>query len=220
GFAKRGFGAGAIAPPTTSETLDEAVENFDYKGNLAFVDAKVDDSTRSCDRDGYLDASEAGKLNIRVRNAGWLTLTKAQVKVTSTDPNVTFDNGGTTTIPSLMPYQVAPVSIGISASSAPTKRATVPITITLSDPDSVTPTANTSFATVINLDDKLASSATDDVESDHPAFVPTKSPKPLPIAAWSRKGNATNHVWHGGHIGAVGDETLVSPPLAVSATAA
>src|SRR5438128_556562 len=87
--------SGSGARPTTSTTLNEAVENFDFKGNLAFVDAKVDDSVSSCDRDGYLDASESGKVNVRVRNAGWLALTKTQVKVSSTDPNVTFAGGGT-----------------------------------------------------------------------------------------------------------------------------
>jgi MYXO-CTERM domain-containing protein len=218
GFAKRGLGAGAIAPPTSSETLDEAVENFDYKGNLALVDAKIDDSTRSCDRDGYLDASEAGKLNLRVRNGGWVALTKSQVKVTSSDPNITFDGGGTVMLPSLAPYQMVPVSVGVSVSSG-AKRSTVPITITLSDPDAATPAANASFSTVVNFDDKSASSATDDAESDHPAFVPTASPKPLPILAWSRKGNATNHVWHGDDIGAAGDETLVSPTLVVGSGA-
>src|SRR5438477_11904192 len=39
GFAKRGLGVGAVAPPTSSVTLDEAVENFDIKGNVGFVDA-------------------------------------------------------------------------------------------------------------------------------------------------------------------------------------
>jgi hypothetical protein len=219
GFAKRGLGAGAIAPPTTSTTLNEAVENFDFKGNLVFLDARVDDSVRSCDRDGYLDASEAGKLSIDVKNDGWLTLTKTQVKVTTQDPNVTFNNGGVITLPSLAPYQAVPVSIGVTAASTATKRSVIPITITLSDPDSSTPTFDTAFQTLYNLDDKPASSATDDVESDHPAWTPTPGPKPLPITAWSRQGSAANHFWHGDDLGAVGDEALVSPALAVSTTA-
>jgi hypothetical protein len=220
GFAKRGLGVGAIAPPTTSTDLNEAVENFDFKGNLAFVDATVDDSVSSCDRDGYLDASESGKVNLRVRNAGWLPLTKTQVKVSSSDPNVTFPGGGTATIPMLAPYEVAKLGIGISATSAATKHSIVNLVVTLSDPDSLKPTADTTFATSYNFDDKPASSATDDVESDHLVWTMTHATPPLPIGAWSRVGTAGAHHWHGDDLGGVGDESLVSPDLVVSSTAA
>ena len=96
GFADRGLGVGAVAPPTTSTNLNEAVENFEFKGNLAFVSAKVDDSGTSCDTDGNLDANESGKLTIEVRNSGWLKLTKTQVKATTTNPDISFTNDGTT----------------------------------------------------------------------------------------------------------------------------
>jgi hypothetical protein len=35
GFAKRGLGAGAVAPPATSDTLNEAVESFDAQPSAA-----------------------------------------------------------------------------------------------------------------------------------------------------------------------------------------
>ncbi len=221
GFAKRGFGVAAVAPPVSSSTLNESVENFEAKGNLAFVDASVDDSTRSCDHDGYLDASEAGKINIRVRNGGWLTLTKTQIRVSSSDPKVTFDAGGLVTVPAIVPYQLIPLSIGVTAADVATGRSTIPITITLSDPDAANPTLNTTFSTLFNVDDNPGLTAVDDVESEHPAFVPTSDSKSLPAPSWSRTGDgAAGHLWHGDDVGTTSDETLVSPTLTVSTTAA
>jgi len=90
GFAKRGMGVGAIAPPNTSTNLNEAVENFDFKGALALVDANPDDTVTNCDKDGILDPNESGKLTIKIKNSGWLKLTKTQIKATSSDANITF----------------------------------------------------------------------------------------------------------------------------------
>jgi MYXO-CTERM domain-containing protein len=221
GFAKRGLGAAAVAPPLASRSLNEMVENFDSKGDLSLVDATVDDSVHSCDHDGYLDASEAGKLNLRVRNGGWLTLTKTQVRVSSSDPRVTFDGGGVASLPSVAPYQQLPLSIGISASNGALGRGTIPITITLSDPDAANPTSNQTFTTVFNLDDKPGVATIEDVESEHPSFVPTSASMALQTASWSREGDgATGHFWHGDDVGTTSDESLVSPTLAVSATSA
>ena len=81
--------------PSTSITLNEAVEDFSIKGSLDLDTFTIDDSTRSCDNDGVLDAGEQGVLKIKIANVGWETLTGSTVTVTSTDPNITFGNGGT-----------------------------------------------------------------------------------------------------------------------------
>ncbi|MET0384337.1 MAG: M36 family metallopeptidase, partial [Polyangiales bacterium] len=52
GFAKRGLGLRAVAPPARSTTLNEAVESFETIGELELVDVRLDDSLRSCDDDG------------------------------------------------------------------------------------------------------------------------------------------------------------------------
>src|SRR6185436_4206124 len=96
----------------------------------------------------------------------------------------------------------------------------LPLVITLSDVDSLKPTADVQFATLFNFDDKAASSATDDAESEYPVWTNTHAAKPLPIGAWSREGTAAGHVWHGDDLPGVADESLVSPDLVVgSATA-
>jgi MYXO-CTERM domain-containing protein len=214
-FADRGFGVGAVAPPTTSTNLNETVENFDFKGNLAFVSAKVDDSAASCDRDGNLDANESGKLIIEVRNSGWLKLTKTQVKATTTNPDITFANDGTTEVVSVDPYGTATLSVGITAKAGATKREIVPIVLTMIDGDAVKPSSEVDFKTLFHFDEQKEMSATDDVESNlAPVWTMTHMPK-LPADAWSRDGDATNHFWHGDNLGVTGDEALISPDLKV-----
>jgi hypothetical protein len=76
GFAKRGLGVAAKSPPTSSGDFNEAVENFDMKGNLAFVDVAIDDKapgtdggSNACESDGILDKGETGTLTVRLQNS-------------------------------------------------------------------------------------------------------------------------------------------------------
>jgi len=218
GFADRGLGVSAVAPPTTSTNLNEAVENFDYKGNLAFVSAKVDDSSTTCDRDGNLDANESGKLTIEVRNSGWLKLTKTQVKATTTNPDITFGNGGTTDAVSVDPFGTATLTLGITAKAGATKRDIIPIVLTMTDSDAVKPSSDVTFQTLFNFDEVKQTSTTDDVEGILPVWTMTHMPK-LMADAWSREGDATNHVWHADDLGVSSDEALVSPDLIVGTEA-
>ena len=214
GFADRGLGVSAVAPPTTSTNLNEAVENFDFKGRLAFVNATVDDSSMSCDKDGNLDADESGKLAIQVRNAGWLKLSNTQVKATTTHPDITFANGGTTDVVSVDPFGTATLSIGITVKAGATKRDIVPIALTMTDSDAVNPSSEAAFQTLFNFDELKATSATDDVEGNLTVWTMTHTPK-LAVDAWSRVGEATNHVWHADDLSLTGDESLLSPDLNV-----
>jgi MYXO-CTERM domain-containing protein len=218
GFAKRGLGVGAVAPPISSDTLDETVENFDVKGNLGLVDATVDDSVASCDHDGYLDRGESGKITVKLQNTGWIELTQTQVKVTTTDPNVTLENGGIVNLTSLKPYEKKSVTIGISAKDSVARRSLLPLKITLGDPMAFTTTADTDVTALYNADDEPSSSATDDVESAKTAWTMGHGARPSRFSVWTRQGDASNHVWHGDDLGAESDESLVSPDLVVSAT--
>jgi len=218
GFAKRGLGVGAKSPPTSSVTLDEAVENFDVKGNLAFLDATLDDSVTSCDHDGVLDKGESGKITMKVQNSGWVKLTQSKVIVATTDPNITFANGGNADIAALDPYGTATITIGISAKDTVAKRGLLPITVTLSDPEAFATTADTPFLALYNFDEKTAAAAIDDVEAAKSAWELAHGAKPARFAVWERQGDAANHFWHGDDIGTSSDEYLVSPDLVVSPT--
>jgi hypothetical protein len=213
GFAKRGLGAGAVAPPAVSETLDEAVESFDYKGDLQVSELALDDSKHSCDHDGVLDVGESGALELKVWNGGWLPLTQPKLRVASSDARITFDGGGEVEVPALEPFQSAELSLGVTVGRGLTQRSLMPLTITASDPDSFKPTADLSFSVLYNYDDRPKSAAVDDVESEHTTWV--VSPDTY-AEVWSRDGDARNHWWHAADTGAPTDESLVSPELVVS----
>lgn len=226
GFAKRGLGVGAVAPPVDSETLDEAVEDSSYKGNLAIVDTTIDDAVRSCDRDGYLDADEKGDVTIRVKNAGWVNLANTAVTVATPSAGVTFANGGKATVASLDPFGVMKVRIGVAFDAAALKQTTVPITVTLANSDSFNTTVSGTIEPRINFDVALASAATDDVESPTSAWTFGHGLSD-PADAWNRdvKRDPAGKVlsppdfrWHGDDLPSVSDESLVSPSLVVSAT--
>ncbi|HEY2734058.1 MAG TPA: M36 family metallopeptidase, partial [Polyangiales bacterium] len=213
GFAKRGLGVGAIAPPTASTTLDEAFENFDFKGALVVSAAGLDDSVSSCDHDGKLDAGESGKLTFTVTNSGWLSLTGTSVHVQS-DAALTFDGGGTLQVGTLQPFGSATLTIGVKAAAGVRKASVVKLTVTAADPEAYAPSVSSAFELLYDYDDVAASAAFDDVESDHTAWV--VSPDTL-ASVWSREGDALGHVWHADDVGVQADESLVSPSLVVSA---
>jgi len=213
GFAKRGLGVGAVAPPASSRTLNEAVESFAYKGELAFSDAKVDDAAASCDHDGVMDAGETGQITINVRNPGWRTLTGTKVRVTTTDANLTFGNGAQATIASLDPYDIGKVIIPVSVKNDAKIQGTASIDITVENADAFTPSSKTTFAVDYNFDDKGKASATDNIESASPAW--TLAHGTTTRDTWSRQGDAANHLWHGTDLSVPSGESIVSPDLAV-----
>ncbi|HSO35835.1 MAG TPA: M36 family metallopeptidase [Labilithrix sp.] len=226
GFAKRGLGVGAVAPPVESDTLDEAVEDTSFKGSLAFVDARIDDAVRSCDRDGYLDADEKGDVTIRVKNAGWVSLASTTVTVTTPTAGVTLANGGKGAVATLDPFGVVKVRIGISFDPAVVKQTTVPVTVTLANADSFKASVTGLIEPRVNFDVAPASATTDDVESPTSAWTFGHGLAD-PSEAWARmvKTDASGKAvsppdfrWHGDDLPSVSDESLVSPDLVVSAT--
>jgi large repetitive protein len=218
GFADRGLGSGAIAPPIESVNLNEAVEDFSIKGSLVLDSFTLDDSVRPCDSDGVLDANEQGMLKIKVANGGWETLAASTVTVTSTDTNLTFGNGGTATIASLEPYGVVEISIPVTAGAMTPQRALATLSVTMANPNAVKTSVVASATTLVNYDDKAAVSSSDDVESNTAPVWVASGPMAVSPRAWSRDGDAKNHYWHGLDIGMPSDEILTSPSLTPSAT--
>ncbi len=213
GFAKRGMGVGAIAPPIGSTTLNEAVENFAANGKLAFVDAKLDDLARTCDGDGILDAGESGTLTLRVKNTGWLRLTNTGVHVTSTSPNILLANAGIAAVTGIDPYGVVTVTIPAGVRRGTTAYEVIPLSVELTDMEAFQPSVIASASLLINADDVAAKSADDDVESAHPVW--TQMHGATTHAVWARTGDDTNHLWHGADLPTPSDESLVSPSLVV-----
>src|SRR6185503_1824745 len=96
-FAKRGAGTCAKSPPMFSMDLTGVVEGFAVQPEVAVVSVKIDDSVKSCDADGILDALETGKVTVTVRNTGMATLANATATVSSSTAGVSFPNGAKVT---------------------------------------------------------------------------------------------------------------------------
>jgi MYXO-CTERM domain-containing protein len=225
-FAKRGMGVGAASPVgntnDTSQgegaTFDDAVENFDNKGAVGLAGITVDDSgPGSCDHDGILDSGETGTVTLKIKNTGWLPLSKTKAKVTSTNATVSFANKGLIDVPAIDPFGIATVTVAVTVGDPTPMKSALSINVNLNDADAVKPSVDVPFATLFNYDDKPASSATDDVESAKPIWTMDHG-KGKPRDAWTRQGDTTNHFWHGDDTPSPADESLVSPDLKVAAT--
>ncbi|WP_394839014.1 M36 family metallopeptidase [Pendulispora rubella] len=213
GFAKRGFGVGAVAPPTASLTLNEVKESTATGGDLGFVAATIDDSGTSCDHDGILDSGENGSLKVTVRNTGFSALAAGtKVSATTTAEGITLGAEGT--VDAIDALGDVSVSIPISAAPGRTARGHIPLTITVkNDAAAVNKTVTATADINDNYDDVEKASTTDDAESNKEAWSSADDTPRL--KAWSRQGTVSAHVWHGDDLGLESDERLVSPDLVV-----
>ena len=97
-FAKRGMGAGAIAPDRNSATNQNprAVEDFTvFAGNLAVTDASLDftyfdGALGFIDNDGVLDPGETALLTVSLVNTGTAAITTDVTATLSSDGDVLF----------------------------------------------------------------------------------------------------------------------------------
>jgi hypothetical protein len=111
GFAKRGLGAGAIAPDRHSYSLRGAVESFRNTDRaLSIVDTRLVET--GGDGDGVLDRGETGTLRITLTNSGLLPLTHVRVKVPALPTLYAFP-GGNERLVSLQPDQSSVIEFGV-----------------------------------------------------------------------------------------------------------
>ncbi|MEO8672155.1 MAG: M36 family metallopeptidase [Tahibacter sp.] len=104
GFAKRGLGAGAIAPDRHSYSLRGAIESFsDSDRAVSIVDSQLIEI--GGDGDGVLDRGENGQLRITVINSGLLPLTHLRLSVPAIPGFYTFPSGNEIENISLQPNQ-------------------------------------------------------------------------------------------------------------------
>jgi len=235
-FARRGAGTGAKSPPQASSDLVGVVESYAVKGDIRYLSTSLDDSVKSCDRDGYLDAEEEGLLTIKLVNNGVSDLTKTTVTVQTSVPGVTLENNGVVQLPTLEPFKETTVRLKVTLDPSFMSLVLLPVTITVNDPDAFTANTPVDFPVWVNRDNIPGSSATDDVESDTPVWdtvhiplptadggvAPPDSGAPPPATpSWGRErttGPGANNQWHGQDIAVRGDEALVSPTLNVAAS--
>jgi hypothetical protein len=217
-FAKRGAGVLAMAGDRYSNANAGMVEDFHAGNAVAFVSAALDDSVSGCNHNGTLDGGESGLLTITARNSGNGRLDATTARVTSSDPRLTFDNGGVVTLPGSDPGQV--VTATLKATLAATTDVVLPaITIAMTDPQlAVQAPVISTFSPRLNAHDEPKMAASDDVESVRSAWTVTSQPVGTTPAfsTWSRFELApAQHVWKSIEPLRQADSSLVSPPLVV-----
>jgi len=93
GFAKRGFGAGALAPKRDDDSNDSVKESFSTSdAALAFVAWQLTE-TGGGDGDGVLDVGERGQLTVTLKNTGLVPLTKSRIDVPALPWAYVFPSG-------------------------------------------------------------------------------------------------------------------------------
>jgi len=209
-FARRGFGSGAISPPTTTETGAPVTESFAVTGALGFDGATVAEDAGACDGDGLLDVGETATIHVGLINTGPAPLAAPTVTVTSATPGAFFpDGGGATFAGPIAPFATAtaPVKVRLEESAAaPTLLA---LDVTLHDPGAALAEVSARLQVDVNLDVTPGASAVDDVESPAPLWTATGS--------WRREASAAgSHTWYAVGVATAGDHALVSPPLTIS----
>ncbi|TPV95000.1 MAG: peptidase [Myxococcales bacterium FL481] len=224
GFAKRGLGSCAVAPPPTSLDNEEAVESMDLKGNMQFRAWGLVDAVESCDDDGVLDINEQGLLLMLVANTGAVPLEAMTATVTSTSDALVL--GATPIeIPSLAPHTETIVPVPATIAPDTTEVELLPIEITLADPDACTPELKTTLIARANVDEVEQSSASDDVEAHNSALtVAQNDGHPAPLWGRVRFGgdhpphDESQHMWWGQDAATISDTTLTTPALELTGT--
>jgi len=214
-FAKRGAGTRAVAPDRFSTTNAGLTESFLCGDDLAFVAASLDDAKESCDKDGVLDNVEIGRLTVTLKNVGGTALTDTTAIVTSTNPHVSFPNGGTMHFPASSPFATTTATLDVELEGA------VGIEVATFDIEATDPaldfgSVTSTFSARVNTDTVASASASDDVESTLTAWTVAGDPTLSTAFPWRRlEVGPTDHRWFGPNAGAPSDQYLVSPVLHV-----
>ena len=178
-FAKRGMGAGAIAPDRSSTTNANAVEDFTaFAGRLNITSAALDFTYHNgpvgfIDNNGVLDPGETALLTLSMINSGTSDITTPVVANLTANGDVTFGKGGQLIFPA---STAAPIAIGqtvtgtvevrLNSATQTAQALTLTLTFANSGPsaNSVFEPAPVTFNLFVNYDVQRNARASDDFE--------------------------------------------------------
>ena len=214
-FAKRGAGAGAIAPDRFDANNATVIESFVTGGQLALVGTDLNVSFHDCDHDAYLDNGEIGRLTVTLKNVGSATLLATTATLSSTNPHVSFPAGNTVSFASTQPFQTAAVSVPVELKGAVGPEV-VDIAASYNDP------ALAVAGPVVAHDYSWGNTneTPSSIESVEAQSLPwTMAGSPASDGMWTTtQGGPGDRRFLGPDVGEVADHTLTSPPLQVAPT--
>jgi hypothetical protein len=195
---------------------------------LELVSAELSDDSRSCDRDGVLDNGESGRLTVTLKNQGPNTVSRVTLKITSSNPHVTFPDGNVLDFRPVQRLRESTDSIRVALNGAVGVE-TTDFKIVISAPELGLPSGLNVVSTQrLNYDERPGASATESVEASATNWSVVGDPATSPnINAWQRRAvSPTSHLWwgpdnngqtDGEKTDAPDEQSLVSPTLHVGA---
>lgn len=159
-FAKRGMGAGAVAPDRFSADHAGVSESFTTGAALtsAGLSIKPEADGLFCDADGVLDAGETALVTVRVRNNGFEDLSSVDAALSST-ADVSFPDGNTVSFGAVAVGEEAEATVLVKLESA-TQREELTLDASFTSPqvsgaaeDSITVETNFDLVPASTFDD-------------------------------------------------------------------
>ncbi|MFO0576170.1 MAG: M36 family metallopeptidase [Polyangia bacterium] len=215
-FAKRGMGVGAVAPVRGSANHSGAVESTAVGGAIVIESVTLSDTGRSCDNDGILDDGELGVLTVKVRNTGTLPFS-ARATLTTESAGLVFISGRSITFPPVQPYGSATGKLVVSLSSR-TPQTLIDLKVSADAPGLAIPGAVTTQRRFLGNYDLAANSDSGDSMDDPAGWTPAGDAMLDASQPWGHVREGAEGRWSITDNAAPSDQSLVSPPLVISAT--
>ena len=230
-FAKRGMGAGAVAPDAYDDQQLGVVESYialaqSYEITTPGINFQYDDGTVGyCDTDNILDPGETALLRFTVTSNGTQDLAAGATLQVSTDGNITLPNGGLVTLPALPIGASFDVTMPMTLASASGTAQLVTLTVAFppagGTPDAVIEPATYTRPLHVNFDLSKTRSF-DDVElaeaSEADWLVALTDPSGRPWTTLDADADFhTGRLWHGPDNASPNSSTLTSPSFHVNA---
>ena len=213
-FARRGAGSCALGPPRYSQTLEGVLEDFEVRPAGAIASVSVDDGVSSCDQDGVVDADEAGRVVVVVRNVGAEPLVGAALKASSSSPSLVFADGDALALDPLAPASEVTLTLPVALAGPLPDAEKATVSVVLTTPGGCSEETVRLGLAILDGDHADGVSGSDDVEAAETLWT---------IAGlageevWSRQPGAySGTVWRGADLGERSDGWLASPALKVS----
>jgi len=150
-FAKRGMGAGAVAPDRFSADHAGVAESFSTGSALSSAGVSIQHEADGlfCDGDGVLDAGETALVTVRVRNAGFEDLDSVSASLSSS-ADVSFPDGNVVAFGKVAVGEEAEAEVLVRLESA-TQREALTLDVSYSSPQ-VTGSVDDSITVETNFD--------------------------------------------------------------------
>jgi hypothetical protein len=214
-FAKRGAGAGAVAPGRFDPNNATVVESFVTGGELSLVGTSLAVNLHDCDLDGYLDNGEVARVTVTLKNVGSDSLKATTATLSSANPHVSFPLGTTVSFPSTRPFQTTSITVPVMLLGA-SGRELVDVNASYNDPALAVPGPYLAHSYTWGNTDEVPSNV-ESVEAAAPPWTPAGSP--ASDGQWTTTlATPSDHAFLGPDVGEIADHTLTSPPLQVAAS--